>query len=104
MLKYPRFASAIILEIAYGHRVESNDDTYLQLSEQLNGIIAGIGSLGVSVVDFFPIRAFDSQFEYTYQLTEKNPAVRHLPGWFPGASLHCYCECTSRGSCFSEIR
>lgn len=53
----PRFASAIILEIAYGRRIERDDTTYLQLSEPVDVILAGLENMEVSVVDFLPFRA-----------------------------------------------
>ncbi|KAJ3486701.1 hypothetical protein NLI96_g4059 [Meripilus lineatus] len=68
-----RFSSGIILEIAYGHRVESEDDSYLKLTENLNAVVAGLGTTGVSIVDILPI-------------------LRHLPPWFPGARLHRHCH------------
>ena len=54
-LHLDRFASAIILEIGYGHKVESDDDPYLELADQFNDAVAGLGGIGFSVVDFFPI-------------------------------------------------
>ena len=50
-----RFASAVIMEIAYGHRIETDDDRYLTLSEQVNQAAAGAGDAGVSLVDLLPI-------------------------------------------------
>lgn len=43
------------MEIAYGHRVENDDDQYLEITETVNEAVAGSGDAGVSIVDFFPI-------------------------------------------------
>ena len=43
------------MEIAYGHRIETDDDRYLTLSEQVNQAAAGAGDAGVSLVDLLPI-------------------------------------------------
>ena len=52
-----RYASAVILEIAYGHKVESEDDGFLKLSEQIKDVMAGVGSTGVSTIDLLPVCA-----------------------------------------------
>lgn len=72
-LNHPRFASAIILEIAYGRKVESNDDPYLQLSERMDDIVAGLGGTGVTVIDFLPICALILWSELANKLTERRP-------------------------------
>lgn len=49
-----RYTSAIILEIAYGHTVESDDDPYLILSNQINKILSGINCAEADILDAFP--------------------------------------------------
>ncbi|KAJ3491621.1 hypothetical protein NLI96_g551 [Meripilus lineatus] len=68
-----RFASAVILEIAYGHRVETDDDPYLQLTEDINQCVAGAGEPGMAAIDFIPL-------------------LRYLPAGFPGASVVNHCK------------
>ncbi|KAJ3485910.1 hypothetical protein NLI96_g4615 [Meripilus lineatus] len=60
------FASSVVMEIAYGHQVSSDDDPYLRLAKRMNEMAAGLGSQGSNPVDFLPI-------------------LKHLPAWFPGA-------------------
>lgn len=52
-----RFASAVILEITYGHKVESDDDAYLKLSDELGSISADLRGAGPVIIDFIPICA-----------------------------------------------
>ncbi|KAJ3492020.1 hypothetical protein NLI96_g264 [Meripilus lineatus] len=61
-----RFATGIITEIAYGHRIISTDDPYLHMAERVSQIILDGGNLGTTLVDIFPI-------------------LKRLPAWFPGA-------------------
>ncbi|KAF9562477.1 cytochrome P450 [Agrocybe pediades] len=63
-----RNAVAIILKVAYGYQVESNDDPLVQLIEEtfkLGGIVNVPGKFWV---EYFP-------------------ALRFLPDWFPGAGF-----------------
>lgn len=43
------------MEIAYGHQALSENDPYLQLANQMNDMVAGLGSSFANPVDFFPI-------------------------------------------------
>ncbi|CAL1709588.1 unnamed protein product [Somion occarium] len=61
-----RYATAIIIEMAYGHRVVSDDDVYVEIAEGINKTITDAGTPGMTPVDVFPI-------------------LRHVPAWFPGA-------------------
>ncbi|KAJ3474621.1 hypothetical protein NLI96_g12354 [Meripilus lineatus] len=61
-----RFASAVVMEIAYGHHVSSPDDPYLRIADKINELVAGIGAQGSNLVDLFPF-------------------LIKLPAWFPGA-------------------
>ena len=49
-----RFASAVVMEIAYGHHVSSPDDPYLRIADKINELVAGIGAQGSNLVDLFP--------------------------------------------------
>ncbi|KAJ7302115.1 cytochrome P450 [Mycena albidolilacea] len=61
-----RFATGIITQIVAGHRITSNDDPYLRLSDMIAQAITEMGPPGGSPLDFFPI-------------------LQHFPPWFPGA-------------------
>ncbi|GJE94425.1 cytochrome P450 [Phanerochaete sordida] len=61
-----RFATAVVMEIAYGHKIVSDDDPYIAIAGEINDILGAIGD--VSIVDFFP-------------------ALQHIPAWFPGAGF-----------------
>ncbi|KAJ7620481.1 cytochrome P450 [Mycena polygramma] len=61
-----RFATGIITQIVAGHRITSNDDPYLRMSNMVLEAMAKTGPPGGSPVDFFPM-------------------LQHFPPWFPGA-------------------
>ncbi|OBZ74906.1 O-methylsterigmatocystin oxidoreductase [Grifola frondosa] len=63
-----RFAAALVLEIAYGHRVTSLKDEYIRLAERATTATAEAGSPGSMLVDFFPF-------------------LKELPAWFPGCGF-----------------
>ncbi|KAJ3485901.1 hypothetical protein NLI96_g4622 [Meripilus lineatus] len=60
------FSASVLMEIAYGQHVVSDDDPYLQIANRLNTFIADVGMQGTHPVDVFPI-------------------LQKLPPWFPGA-------------------
>ncbi|KAJ6472466.1 cytochrome P450 [Mycena sanguinolenta] len=62
-----RFATGIITQIVAGHRITSDDDPYLQLSQKVYDSFAKMGPPGNSPIDFFPV-------------------LQHFPPWFPGAA------------------
>ncbi|KAJ6472463.1 cytochrome P450 [Mycena sanguinolenta] len=62
-----RFATGIITQIVAGHRITSDDDPYLQLSQKIYDTFAKTGPAGNSPIDFFPV-------------------LQYLPPWFPGAA------------------
>ncbi|EKM54607.1 uncharacterized protein PHACADRAFT_210407 [Phanerochaete carnosa HHB-10118-sp] len=59
-----RFTAAVIMEIAYGHKVASDDDPYVDIAERTHKILMEAGH-SLSILDFFPW-------------------LRYLPSWFPG--------------------
>ncbi|KAH9952213.1 cytochrome P450 [Amylocystis lapponica] len=61
-----RFGSAVVMKITYGHQIESDDDEYIKMTENVSEAHALAGDPGSTPVDIFPI-------------------LRHLPPWFPGA-------------------
>ncbi|KAF9458164.1 cytochrome P450 [Collybia nuda] len=60
-----RFATAIIIRIAFGHQITSDDDPYVKISQDAGYALSNAGSPGSTPVDFFPL-------------------LRHFPSWFPG--------------------
>ena len=54
--RHLRYSASLILHLAYGHRVNSTDDKYVQLSATAVTGTNQYGSPGSQVVDFFPVR------------------------------------------------
>lgn len=46
------YAAAVVMEIAYGHHVDSAEDPYIKIAEQVNTIITNMPD--TSLVDLFP--------------------------------------------------
>ena len=44
------------MKIAYGHQIESDDDEYIKLTENVSLAHVDAGDPGTAPVDFFPIR------------------------------------------------
>ncbi|KAF8064434.1 cytochrome P450 [Lyophyllum atratum] len=61
-----RFSTAIIIRIAYGHQITSDDDPYVYVTEGVSHALSNMGPPGGTPVDFFPI-------------------LQYFPAWFPGA-------------------
>ncbi|KAF9509886.1 hypothetical protein BS47DRAFT_1348721 [Hydnum rufescens UP504] len=59
-----RFASALVMGIAFGHRITSNSDRFIQIGADASYAISHAGAPGGSAIDFFPL-------------------LRHLPDWLP---------------------
>jgi hypothetical protein len=53
-----RYTASIILHLASGHRVNSTDDKYVQISETAVSGTTECGNPGSQVVDLFPAREF----------------------------------------------
>ncbi|KDQ63502.1 hypothetical protein JAAARDRAFT_147890 [Jaapia argillacea MUCL 33604] len=61
-------AGSIILQVAYGYKIESEDDYYVDLAGRaMEGLISA-GNAGTYLVDFIPI-------------------LKYVPPWMPGASF-----------------
>ncbi|KAJ7882000.1 cytochrome P450 [Mycena olivaceomarginata] len=61
-----RFATGIITQIVAGHRISSDDDPYLRMSNMIYESFKNVRTPGRSPLDFFPF-------------------LQHFPPWFPGA-------------------
>ncbi|KAF5347272.1 hypothetical protein D9756_009969 [Leucocoprinus leucothites] len=60
-----RFSAAIIIRIAYGHEIKSDDDPYIKIVEDTGHAVTHCGPPGSTPVDLFPI-------------------LQYFPSWFPG--------------------
>ncbi|RDB17677.1 O-methylsterigmatocystin oxidoreductase [Hypsizygus marmoreus] len=60
-----RFSTAIIMRVAYGHQITSDDDPYIDITEHASHALGNVGAPGSTPVDYFPF-------------------LRYLPSWFPG--------------------
>ncbi|KAJ7601748.1 cytochrome P450 [Mycena rosella] len=61
-----RYAKAIVLEAAFGQRVESDQDQLMKMGNEVSHSLNNAGPIGSTPVDFIPW-------------------MKYLPGWFPGA-------------------
>ncbi|KAF9456704.1 cytochrome P450 [Collybia nuda] len=61
-----RYSTAVIMEVAYGHQITSDDDPYVKISQDSGDAVQNAGPPGSTPVDLFPF-------------------LRHLPSWFPGS-------------------
>ncbi|KAK1231444.1 hypothetical protein PQX77_005424 [Marasmius sp. AFHP31] len=65
-LKYlHRYTTSIITRMAFGHRIKSHDDVFLEISDGITAALTNCGPPGNTPVDFFPW-------------------LSRLPSWFPG--------------------
>ncbi|KAJ3574049.1 hypothetical protein NP233_g2020 [Leucocoprinus birnbaumii] len=60
-----RFSTSIIIRIAYGHEIKSDDDPYIKIAEDSGYALTHCGPPGGTPIDLFP-------------------ALQHFPSWFPG--------------------
>ncbi|RDB17531.1 hypothetical protein Hypma_001246 [Hypsizygus marmoreus] len=61
-----RFSTAVVIEVAFGHQVTSDNDTYVKIAEEAGVVINNAGHTGGTPMDVFPF-------------------LRYFPSWFPGA-------------------
>jgi hypothetical protein len=80
-----RFATSVLLQLTYGHRVTSTaDDQYAQLSElALRGTVDS-GTPGLMPVDIFPFCQPCLFFWGVCSLTFSISVVKYFPAWLPG--------------------
>ncbi|KAJ7585221.1 cytochrome P450 [Mycena floridula] len=62
---FNRFATAIVIKIAYGHSIVSDDDFFMKLADEIVHSVNSAGPAGNTPPDMFPI-------------------LKHFPSWFPG--------------------
>ncbi|KAK6991801.1 cytochrome P450 [Favolaschia claudopus] len=74
-----RYAGSVVLRIAYGHRVTSDDDLYVQLAEELSQITAAAIQPGRWLVDSLPF-------------------LKHVPEWMPGAGFKTWASAARKRS------
>ena len=55
-----RFTTAIVIRIAYGHEVTSNDDHYLKMTGEIGAACNNSGPIGNTPIDWLPIRELTS--------------------------------------------
>jgi hypothetical protein len=73
-----------VLRIAYGHIVESDDDKYVLLAEELAHITTAAIQPGKWLVDSFPYRQSFAKFVCC---SVDNRSVKYLPHWIPGGGF-----------------
>ncbi|KAL0947947.1 hypothetical protein HGRIS_010576 [Hohenbuehelia grisea] len=59
------FSTTVIVKVAYGFDIESEEDEYVKLSDTTSLLLSHSGAPGSTLIDLFPI-------------------LRHFPSWFPG--------------------
>ena len=53
-----RWSTGMIMEITYGHRIQSMEDQYVKLAHEATEATVLAGSPGSMLVDFFPVREY----------------------------------------------
>ena len=56
MYQITSMAAGITMMIAYGHKVESEDDEFLAIADKGVATIEAAGAIGAHIVDFVPWR------------------------------------------------
>ncbi|CDO76596.1 hypothetical protein BN946_scf184868.g10 [Trametes cinnabarina] len=82
-----RWAAATIMEIAYGHRVTSLEDKYIELAERTTVETVKAGSPGSMLVDFFPICMSPSHHVLSSRGADQTRSVKGIPLWAPGSGF-----------------
>jgi hypothetical protein len=49
-----RFSASLIVQVAYGHEIKTDDDEYFRLAQEAIDAVNNAGPLGNTIVDFFP--------------------------------------------------
>ena len=81
-----RNAVAVILKVAYGYQITSNDDPLVHLLEKTFPLMASITTPGKYLVEFLPIRMYFPIYSCKVWFTIHS-TVRFIPDWFPGAGF-----------------
>jgi hypothetical protein len=58
MLVTQRFAITLVMKLAYGHRILSDDDEYIKLAENASIALSSSGAPGMTPPDLLPICVF----------------------------------------------
>ncbi len=87
-----RFTAALLMEIIYGHRVQSGtEDEYVELAERAatKTVLAGSPGSGILslLVDFFPVCMWSAFAADTDPHTHIHCTVKHYPLWLPGSGF-----------------
>ncbi|KAJ7841589.1 cytochrome P450 [Mycena olivaceomarginata] len=61
-----KFTTSILVQVVAGHKIDSDDDPYLELSKMVHQVFSVTGPPGGTPIDFFP-------------------PLRYFPSWFPGS-------------------
>lgn len=77
---------SMILDLAYGIDVQSQEDPYLMMMDELMDIFVKVSTPGAFLVDIIPARA--SLITSTVAVGKAHGiSVKYVPGWFPGAGF-----------------
>lgn len=87
-----RYSASLILRLTYGHRVNSTEDKYVQLSETAVTGTNQVGNGGSQLVDLFPARERFVLLPARSALKFKAPpfSVKYVPAWLPGMGFKRY--------------
>lgn len=88
-----RFASAIVLRIGFGVKVESDNDEYLQIATDANLATSKGGNPGTTLVDYFPLCTSCPPIWYTPRviLTNDHRPIRSKLSKFLSDVAACAC-------------
>jgi hypothetical protein len=57
-----RYATTLVMKLAYGHQILSDDDEYIKIGENFSNAFGKSGSPGTTPPDFMPFCAFSATF------------------------------------------
>jgi hypothetical protein len=60
-----RYSTALVINIAYGHQILSDDDEYIKIAENSSEAIARAGSAGTTPPDLLPICEFPAYSKHS---------------------------------------
>ncbi|KAF4604276.1 hypothetical protein EYR38_004698 [Pleurotus pulmonarius] len=79
-----RYTTAIVMRIAYGHQILSDDDEFIQAANDSGYAQNNGGPPGGTMVDLFPIRLYRSTPQSRQPRLPPSSSVQYFPSWFPG--------------------
>lgn len=77
-----RYALGTVVNLAYGHYIEDDDDIFIRFSKNMTSIFDHPGSSGNTIVDLLPFCTYVCS--HRQRRYSDYSAVQHLPLWFPG--------------------